>query len=102
MSLPILNELQLEYFLAKNNGTVLLDFYADWCGPCKMLSPILEKINHEKEDTQIVKINIDDCPNLVQKYNIEGVPTMIILKNNEVQNVSVGAIPEEKILELLV
>ncbi len=78
------------------NKEVLIDFYATWCGPCKMLGQELEKI---KDKIQIIKINIDENMDLCKKYGIMSVPTLIHLKQDGNYNINVGYIPSEKILE---
>lgn len=84
-----------------NSGrTVLLDFYADWCGPCKMLAPILEDIS-EESDALICKINVDDEPALARKFGITAIPTLIVIKNGEVKNKQMGFMPKSELLEML-
>ncbi len=101
MALQTLNESNFKQFIEDAKGTVLVDFYADWCGPCKMLSPVLEKISNENQDVEIVKINVDESSNLAQEYGVINIPTMVILKNSEVSHVQVGVLPEGEILNLL-
>ncbi len=85
-----------------NSGkTVLVDFYADWCGPCKMLSPIVDKIAEETSDIVVGKVNVDDEEDIAAKYGVMSIPTLVVLKNGEVAGKSVGVQPKEKILELL-
>jgi thioredoxin 1 len=85
-----------------NSGkTVLIDFYADWCGPCKMLSPIVDKIAEETSDIVVSKVNVDDEEDIAAKYGVMSIPTLVVLKNGEVAGKSVGVQPKEKILELL-
>lgn len=79
----------------------LLDFYADWCGPCKMQSPILDEIAEENEKVKVCKINVDEEDELSEKYNIMSIPTMMIFKNGESTKEFVGLTPKEKILEEL-
>ncbi len=101
MALQILNESNFKQFIEEKKGTVLVDFYADWCGPCKMLSPVLEKISNENQDVEIVKINVDESSNLAQEYGVVNIPTMVILKDAEVSHIQVGLLPEGEILNLL-
>ncbi len=101
MSLQILNETNFKQFIEEKRGTVLVDFYADWCGPCKMLSPVLEKISNENQDIEIVKVNVDESSNLAQEYGVVNIPTMVFLKDAEVSHVQVGLLPEGEILNLL-
>ena len=74
---------------------VLVDFWAEWCGPCKMIGPSLEEISDELgEQVSIVKLNIDDNPDAPGKYGVRGIPTMILFKNGEVADTKVGAAPK--------
>lgn len=81
--------------------TVLLDFYADWCGPCRMVSPIVDQIAEENPQYLVGKINVDDAPELAQAFGVSSIPTLVVLKNGEVVNKSVGARPKPQILALL-
>ena len=80
---------------------VLLDFYADWCGPCRMVSPIVDQIAEEHPEYVVGKINVDEEPELAQKFDVMSIPTLVVMKNGEVVNQSTGARPKEQILELL-
>ncbi len=101
MAIQILNETNFKEFINENKGNILVDFYADWCGPCKMLSPVLEKISSENQDVEIVKVNVDESSNLAQEYGVVSIPTMVFLKDSEVSHVQVGLLPEGEILNLL-
>jgi thioredoxin 1 len=81
---------------------VLVDFYADWCGPCKALAPILEQVKAELgDDVKIIKINTDENPDLSMEYSIRSIPTMIVFKNGQgVERVS-GVLPKDKIVEMI-
>lgn len=81
--------------------TVLIDFYADWCGPCKMMSPVIDKIAEEKPEIAVGKVNVDDEPDLAESFGVMSIPTLVVIKNGEVAEKSVGVVPKEKILELL-
>ena len=80
---------------------VLLDFYADWCGPCRMVGPIVEQIAEERDDIVVGKINVDENPELASQFGVMSIPTLVVLKNGEIANQSVGALPKAKILALL-
>lgn len=80
---------------------VLLDFWATWCGPCRMLSPIIEEIAAEREDIIVAKINVDDEMELAKSFRIVSIPTVIVMKNGEKVATSVGYKPKEDILKLL-
>lgn len=81
--------------------TVLLDFYADWCGPCRMVSPIVDEISEERDDVLVGKVNVDDEPELAEKFNVFSIPTLVVLKNGEILEQSVGAKPKAQILDML-
>lgn len=82
--------------------TVLLDFYADWCGPCRMVSPIVDKIAKENPQYLVGKINVDDEPELASDFSVSSIPTLVVMKNGKIINKSVGAKPEGQILEMLI
>lgn len=77
---------------------VLLDFYADWCGPCRMVSPIVDEISEERDDILVGKINVDDSPDLAMQFGIVSIPTLIVMKNGEVVGQMVGARPKSEII----
>ena len=81
--------------------TVLLDFYADWCMPCKMVGPILSEIADERNDVKIGKINVDEEPELATAFSVSSIPMLAVMKNGELVNSSVGLRPKEQILEML-
>ncbi len=87
--------------LMESEKTVLLDFYADWCGPCRMVAPILEEIAEEHPEYVIGKINVDDEPELAVKFGVVSIPLLVALKNGEIANQALGARPKEQILALL-
>ena len=80
---------------------VLLDFYADWCGPCRMVSPIVEEIAEENPQYLVGKINVDEEPELAQAFSVVSIPTLVVLKDGKIVNQSAGARPKEQILEML-
>ena len=90
-----------EQEVLKSEKTVLIDFYADWCGPCKMLSPIVEQVAQENKDIKVVKINIDQEQDIAIKYEIMSIPTLVVIKNGNETNRSVGLIGKSDILELV-
>ena len=80
---------------------VLVDFYADWCGPCRMLSPIVDAIADEREDVVVAKVNVDDEPELSQEFGVISIPTLLVFKGGNVVNRSSGARPKADVLKLL-
>lgn len=87
--------------VAEYKGTVLLDFWAAWCGPCRTVSPIVDEIAEERLDIKVGKVNVDDQMELVRIFKIMNIPTLLVIKDGEVVKTQVGAVPKEKILELL-
>ena len=84
-----------------SNGVTLVDFYAEWCGPCKMISPILEEISNERNDFKIVKVNVDNYPSLATRYGIMSIPTMIVFKDSMEVDKNIGFLPKEEIISLI-
>ena len=80
---------------------VLVDFYADWCGPCKMLRPTLEELSGERSDVQVAAINIDDDPELADAYGISSIPCVILFKNGAEAERSIGLVPKEALEDLI-
>ena len=80
---------------------VLLDFWATWCGPCRMIAPILEEIAQEREDIIVGKINVDEEPELANQFKIMSIPTLILMDKGQIVSQSVGAAPKNKILTML-
>ena len=85
----------------QSEKTVLLDFYADWCGPCRMVSPLVDEIAEENPQYLVGKINVDEEPALAEEFGVFSIPTLVVLKNGEIVNQSAGARPKEQILAML-
>lgn len=81
---------------------VLVDFYAEWCGPCRMLGPVIDEIAEEADSFKVAKINIDEQPELATKYQVMSVPTLVVFKNGEVVNRITGVTSKQKIMDMLV
>lgn len=100
--MSVLNVNKNNFDQVKNSDkTVLLDFYADWCGPCRMVSPLVDEIANENPQYLVGKINVDDEPELAQRFGVTSIPMLAVMKNGEVVNQSVGARPKHLILEML-
>nr|WP_301860406.1 thioredoxin [uncultured Megasphaera sp.] len=90
---------QTEVAFAK--GTVLVDFWAAWCGPCQMLSPVVDEIAEEHPEIKICKVNVDEQPALAQQFNVELIPTLIVFQDGKVVRRNAGVLPKEEIIALL-
>lgn len=96
-----LTQENFEQEVLKAEGKVLVDFWAPWCGPCRMLSPIVDEVASERPDVKVGKINVDEQPELAQQFGIMSIPTLLVFKNGEKVQESVGLIPKEKVEALL-
>ena len=103
MNEPInINEASFEKAVLQAPMPVLVDFWADWCGPCKMIAPVLNEIAKEGEDRyRIAKVNIDDEPALMQRFQVRGVPALLFFKGGELRDQIVGVAPKKQIVEKL-
>lgn len=101
MAMIELNEDKFEEEVINYKGKVLIDFNAEWCGPCRMLKPALEKMALEKDNIKFVSINVDNNENLARKYNVFSIPCLVVIKDGEEINRSVGLISREELVELI-
>lgn len=101
MAVATITKENFENEVLKSDKPVLLDFWATWCGPCRMVSPIVDEIANERDDIKVGKINVDEQGELSMQFRIVSIPTLIVMKNGEVVNKAVGAMPKEEILNLL-
>lgn len=100
MSLLHVTKQTFETEVLNSKKPVLVDFFATWCGPCRMVGPILEEIAQEREDIKIVKIDVDQEPELAAQYGVASIPTLFVIENGQVKNQALGALPKAKILSL--
>lgn len=87
--------------IIKSEKTVLLDFWASWCGPCRMLSPTVDEIADENPQILVGKINVDEEPELAQAFGVVSIPMLVVMKDGKIVNQSVGVRPKEQILDML-
>lgn len=99
MSVLTITDNNFEDEVLNSDKTVLIDFYADWCGPCKMQSPVVDQIAEERADIKVGKVNVDDNPELAEKYEIMSIPTLLVIKNGAVAKQFVGLTSKSEIEE---
>ena len=80
---------------------VLLDFWASWCGPCRMLSPIVDEVAEERSDVKVGKVNVDEQPELASRFGVVSIPTLVVMKNGKIVDQAIGARPKNAILGML-
>ncbi len=101
MSVIKINKDNFQNEVINSNKPVLLDFYADWCGPCRMVGPIVDEIAKERDDIKVGKINVDEQPELAAKFQVMSIPMLAVVKDGKIVNQAVGARPKAQILAML-
>ena len=101
MSVININKNNFQEVVMHSDKPVLLDFWASWCGPCRMVSPIVDEIAAERSDIKVGKINVDEQPELAAQFGVMSIPTLLVMKNGKVVNQAVGARPKAQILAML-
>ena len=101
MAVKKINELSFEQEVLNNNGIVLMDFYADWCGPCKMLAPVLDEVAELRTDVTVGKVNVDSSNGLAAAYGVMSIPTLIVFKGGKEILRNVGVKSKNEILDML-
>lgn len=101
MSIIHVNKENFQQEVLQSDKPVLIDFWANWCGPCRMIAPVIEEIAQEREDIKVVKIDVDEAQELAIQYQIMSIPTLLVVEKGKVVNQSIGVKPKDKILEML-
>ena len=101
MSVLVITKENFETEVINSDKPVLLDFYADWCGPCRMVGPIISEIAEERSDIKVGKINVDEQSELAAKFGVMSIPMLAVIKDGKTVNTAVGARPKEQILDLI-
>ena len=101
MSAITIGKTNFQEEVLQSDRTVLLDFWASWCGPCRMVAPLVEEIAEERPDIKVGKINVDEQPELARQFGVMSIPALVVMKEGRIANQAVGARPKEQILALL-
>jgi thioredoxin 1 len=101
MSVINLTDLNFEQEVMRSDKPVLIDFFAAWCGPCTMVSPLVDEIAQERSDIKVCKVDVDDQGELASRFGVSSIPMLVVMKNGKVTAQNVGAVPKEDILALV-
>ena len=101
MAILHVNESEFDREVLQDSGTVLVDFWATWCGPCRMLSPIVDEVAEERTDVKVGKVNVDEQPELASQFGVMSIPTLLVFRDGKLVNQAVGARPKAAVLALL-
>lgn len=101
MAVTVLNKENFKSEVLNSDKPVLVDFYADWCGPCRMVAPIIAEISDERSDIKVCKVNVSEEPELANEFEVDNIPALAVFKDGKLANFAVGARPKAQILELL-
>lgn len=101
MSAIRVNKNNFHQEVLNSDKPVLMDFWAPWCGPCRMVAPLVEEIAEERSDIKVVKINVDEEQELAMRFGVMSIPTLVVMKNGQVVNQAIGARPKAQILAML-
>ena len=101
MSVIHINKSNFHNEVLNSEKPVLLDFWAPWCGPCRMVSPVVDEIASERGDIKVGKVNVDEQPELAAQFGVMSIPTLVVMKNGKLANKTVGAKPKAQILAML-
>ena len=101
MSALNINKDNFQNEVMNSDKPVLLDFWAPWCGPCRMVVPIIEEIANERSDIKVCKVNVDEQPELASRFKVMSIPTLVVMKNGKIVNQAMGARPKSAILAML-
>ena len=101
MAVINLTNLNFEQEVMRSDKPVLIDFFANWCGPCRMVSPLVDEIADEREDVKVCKVDVDEQGELASHFGVSSIPMLVVMKNGKITAQNIGAIPKPAIIELL-
>lgn len=101
MSVIKITSSSYEIEVEKSDKKVLIDFWADWCGPCKMMSPVVDAVAQEMPDIKVCKVNVDEEPDLARRFNIMSIPTLVVIKDGKIADMSVGLTDKSALMQMI-